>query len=927
MQVEELESRALPSAGGIVGSLHVLQAKLGAHPTKPHHGSPSPNIEVGSTITPTTTGTQAEEHVAISPINSNFLIEVISDFSLRGGFNTTKYAVSTDNGTTWTEGFVPLSGGMPATSDNQTWQANSDPVVAIDRLGNAYVADLYFNTGSNKANGVYVSVGTVTSSGVTFTQNATNAVLTHLSTSSTVSEDKEWIAVDNTVGLATSGNVYVTWTHFVGNTAAAIYFSQSTDHGQTWSAPVQISTAAQSGNVQGSQVAVGPDGTIYVAYEVQSFSQGAIKGQIFLAKSTNGGTSFTTPVSITGTASFFDLQSNGFPTTYRTNSFPSLAVGPEGNVYLVYGDNTKKGTGGNARVQFVESTDGGTTFTGPVTINNTSLGQTLMPSVAVDPATGWVWASWFNTQQGNSNLYDIYAAISTNLAASFSAGVRLTSADFIYNAGGGSFIGDYAGIAAAGGYAHPVWTAGSIDGTPANGALQTATLSGLSLPSSGFPFTLGTGTSYGKAVVTDSTGNVYVTGSFQGTVDFDPSAATHTLTSQAGSYDIYVAKYSSAGAWLWAADLGGSSYDVGQAISVDGSGNVYVTGDFEGSATFGPFLLTGPGSDDAFVAKLNASGVVQWAKNVSGAGSSSFGLGLKVDSSGNVYTTGSFTGTANFGSPVNSNGSADAFAWKLDTSGNSVWAIGLGGIGYDTGYGLGLDSSGNPYVVGSFSNLVNFGATPLTSTGLSDIFVTKLSASTGSVTWATQMGGSDYDEGYAIALDSSNNVFVTGYFNQTATFGGFSLTSTGGDDAFVAKLSNTGTVTWVRGLGGSGYDNAYALAVDSSGNVYVTGSFYHQLRLNIPGASSPYTLTGTPTANAYDMFFARFNSNGDLAWARDLGGSDSWNAGFGVWVDSSAATYLTGQFSGTVNFDPGPVGKNLTSPAGTSFFLSKINIG
>jgi hypothetical protein len=943
LQVEELESRDLLSAGSGAASLQALANPEHFANHRARHGHAAPRFEIGTTVTPTTTGPQAEEEIAISPVNPNYLIATISDIS--SGANVTKYAVSTNNGASWTDGFVPLSGGKPATSDNQTWNSNSDPVVAIDKLGNAYLASLYFDQGflgNVTANGVYVSVGTVTSSGVTFTTANTKPVLTNLNSNTTLNEDKDWIAVDNS-NSAFSGDVYVSWTHFTNSQADDwIYFSRSTDHGQTWSAPVKISTAAQDNHVEGSQVAVGPDGSIYVAYEAATYDSTnvhALTGQIFVSKSTNGGVTFSTPVLATPTTPFNDLDGNGFTSPYRKNSFPSLAVGPEGNVYVVYADQSQPSGGGNAEIRLVKSTNGGTSFGSPVLLNDQTAGQRLMPSVAVDQATGWVWVSWFDTRlnPSNNDLYDIYATMSTNGGATFSAqNIRVTQTtdDSGTNIIGSTFLGDYGGIAAAGGYAHPVWTKGSTDGSPANGALQTATLSGLSLPSTGnLPFTLGVGSSYGKAVVTDSSGNVYVTGSFQGTVNFNPNGTTN-LTSQGGS-DIFVARYSSAGALAWAVDLGGAGYDVGQAISVDSSGNVYVTGDFEGSATFGAAgTLTSPGSDDAFVAKLNATnGTVLWAKNVGGPGSSSFGLGVKVDSSGNVYTTGSFTGSANFnpnGSFVlSSAGSADAFVWKLNSSGTFVWAVGLGGSGYDTGYGIALDSSGNPYVVGSFSNTAKFGAVvQLSSAGSSDIFVAALSASTGSVTWADQMGGSGYDEGYAIALDSSNNVFIAGYFNNTATFGSFSLSSAGGDDAFVAKVNSSGTVLWVRGLGGTGLDDAYALAVDASGNVYVTGTFYHQLALEIPGTTSPFTLNGTTTANAYDMFFARFNANGDLAWARDMGGSDAWNPAFGLaWDSTSGSYYLTGQFSGTVNFDPGTSTKTLTSPAGASLFLSKIVIG
>jgi hypothetical protein len=422
---------------------------------------------VGPTVTPTTTVPEAEEHIAVDPNNSNNLVAAISDFALRGGFNTTKYAFSFSNGAagTWSERYVPLdANGFPATGDGRSWEANSDPVVAIDKLGNVFLADLYFNS-SNNANGLYVSVATL-ASGVAFTAASTYAVATNPSPTASISEDKEWIAVDNS-SSPYSGNVYVSWTRFTGCTSGgcssdAIVFSRSTDHGKTWSAPIQISPSSQNGAVQGSQVAVGPNGEVYVAYEV--FFVGG-KRQHFLAKSTNGGISFTTPVAATP---FFNELS--FKSTYRKNSFASLAISPtNGNVYLVYSDQPSKTLG--AEVEFVKSASGGASFTAPVVINDASAGQQFMPAVTVD-SSGVIHASWFDTRNsgGTSSLYDIYATRSFDGGNTFNPNARVTAS--LVNAGNASFIGDYAGIAAGGGFAHPVWTSGGFN----NGRLQTATL-------------------------------------------------------------------------------------------------------------------------------------------------------------------------------------------------------------------------------------------------------------------------------------------------------------------------------------------------------------------------------------------------------------------------------------------------------------------
>jgi hypothetical protein len=427
-------------------------------------GSP---YTVGATIDPTSTVPEAEEHIAVDPNNFNHLIAMISDFSLNGGFNTSKYAFSSNDGSSWSQHFVPLSGGFPATADGHIWQANSDPVVAMDKLGNVYLANLYLQVKGNKVtnDGYYVCSATL-ASGPTFKQSGCHAVRTSLTASSNV-EDKDWIAADNSSSTF-SGNVYASWTHFTSSTDA-IWFSRSTNHGVNWSTPIRINPSSQDGAVQGSQVAVGPAGEVYVAYEVFLVSG---QGRHYIAKSTNGGVSFGTPVPLT--PAFNNLS---FTATYRDNTFPALAVSPvsgKGFIYDVYTDQPAT----NARTAFVRSTaSGGLTFTSPIRVNNSTTGQRLMPAVAAD-TNGVVHMSWFDTRNSSSTgLLDIYATFTTNNGSSFAPNARVTSVHI--NAGGAGFIGDYSGIAPGPNgtmsHAHPVWTSGGVGGTT-SGRMQTATL-------------------------------------------------------------------------------------------------------------------------------------------------------------------------------------------------------------------------------------------------------------------------------------------------------------------------------------------------------------------------------------------------------------------------------------------------------------------
>jgi len=277
------------------------------------------------------------------------------------------------------------------------------------------------------------------------------------------------MAVDNTVSKF-SGTIYVTWTHFTTLTDV-IWLSKSTNHGVTWSPPIQVNPREQNGIVQGSQIAVGPDGSVYVAW---GFGDEACGGgtycQHFVAKSTDGGKTFGAAVPMA--PAFMPLS---FFSSYRINSFPSLAVSPVAGKDFVY-DIYPTQNGANSRIAFVRSTTpGGVTFTPPVSVNDSKVGQRCMPAVTVD-TTGVAHLSWFDSRNGfSADTLDIFATFTKNNGATFAPNARLTSG--LINATDAQFIGDYSGIAASPSgltrYAHPVWTNGGLS---ANGQLSTATL-------------------------------------------------------------------------------------------------------------------------------------------------------------------------------------------------------------------------------------------------------------------------------------------------------------------------------------------------------------------------------------------------------------------------------------------------------------------
>jgi len=434
---------------------------------------------------------------------------------------------------------------------------------------------------------------------------------------------------------------------------------------------------------------------------------------------------------------------------------------------------------------------------------------------------------------------------------------------------------------------------------------------------------------YSAAIATDASGNVYTTGYFDGTVDFDPGTGTYNLTSN-GSSDIFVLKINAAGNFVWARNMGGALSDNGKSVAVDASGNVYIAGGFQDIADFDPgpgtSNLTSAGNYDIFVLKMNASGNLVWAKNLGGTSSES-GSSIAVDPSGNVYTTGAFDNTADFDpgpatynlTPANVNLS-DIFVSKLDASGNFGWAIRFGDIAPDAGYSITSDVSGNIYVTGYFHGTIFFGCNTLsTSLTFPDVFVIKLNAAGGCL-WAIRMGGTSSDVGQSITTDASGNVYTTGYFRGTSDFdpgpGTYNLTALGFNDIFISKLNGSGNFVWAKSIGNvAGANNT--IGVDVMQNVYVAGAFEGTIDFD-PGAGI-YNLT---SAGKSDIFLCKLDPSGNFAAAQRMGG-DSTDIVSAIAVDASGTANTTGEFYGTADLDPGGGVHQFTSAGGTDIFVVK----
>ena len=388
----------------------------------------------------------------------------------------------------------------------------------------------------------------------------------------------------------------------------------------------------------------------------------------------------------------------------------------------------------------------------------------------------------------------------------------------------------------------------------------------------------------GCGIAVDASGNVYVTGYSDATWGSPVSGFSGDSES-----DAFVAKLNSGGVLQWNTFLGSSGDEEGYGIAVDASGNVYVTGYSCGDGDWGSSAVNGhAGSCDAFVAKLSNGGALQWHTFL-GSSSDEVGYGIAVDATGNVYATG-YSEADWGGSPVSTHsGSYDVFVAKLSNSGSLTWHTFLGSSSTDQSYGIAVDASGNVYATG-YSEATWGSPVNAFSAGIDheDAFAAKLDSS-GNLTWHTFLGSADDDDdtdnddtGKGIAVDASGNVYVTGYSDAAW---GSPVSAFSGDsesDAFVAKLNSSGVRQWHTFLGSSSRDRGYGIAIDGSANVYVTGS-----------SDATWGSPEIAYAGDSDAFAAELSSSGALAWNAFLGSSSEGDYGYGIAVDASGV-YVAG---------------------------------
>ena len=363
----------------------------------------------------------------------------------------------------------------------------------------------------------------------------------------------------------------------------------------------------------------------------------------------------------------------------------------------------------------------------------------------------------------------------------------------------------------------------------------------------------------------------------------------------------------------WTVAAGGTSEDRAFGIATDTSGNIFTTGQFRGTATFGTISVTAAGVEDMFVSKQDAAGNFLWVFAGGGSGPD-FGYDIVTDQSGNCYVTGTYHDQANFGGVnLNSTGIGDyeIFTLKLNASGTLQWVKSAGGSGYDVGRGIAI-SGAQLFVGGNIEGSVSFGNVNANGFGLYDIFVASYNLN-GGINWVSVAGGTGYDIANGVCADAAGNAYLTGYFQNTATFGSSTLTNTGNflTDIFVTKVNASGTFQWAqRGGNPNDDDIGRAIDCDASGNVYAAGEYR--------GTATFGTVTVT-NAGIADIFVAKYSTNGDLQYVSTEGGAGG-DYGYGI-AATSSKIYITGLFNGIVQFGT----TTLSSAGSNDIYLAELD--
>ena len=368
----------------------------------------------------------------------------------------------------------------------------------------------------------------------------------------------------------------------------------------------------------------------------------------------------------------------------------------------------------------------------------------------------------------------------------------------------------------------------------------------------------GSGNIHVKDIATDVYDNFYITGSFSGTADFDPTSNSVNLTSASALEDVFVAKYDNWGNFIWAKKVGGAGSDRASSIFVSGDSTVFIAGGFEGAVDFDPGVainqVVGNTVQDAFLLSLDHAGNFKSAYTFGGAGSD-LCTDLEMDGQGNLVVSGNFSQQVDFNptssvDTLTSFGALDAFILKVDTSFNFIWVKQIGGALNGEIRSIAIDANNKIYAVGAFRGTCDFDPSSTTNqltAENTDGFVVQLTSS-GAFSWSNRIGGKSDDEAIGIAIDQLYNIYVTGYFQDTVDFdpdttASLKLTAQGNSDHFIYQLDTASNFVSVQQYTGNVQSVPNRIYTNNN-IIYTAGSFTGTVDFDASAAVANRTVVG-----------------------------------------------------------------------------------
>lgn len=420
-----------------------------------------------------------------------------------------------------------------------------------------------------------------------------------------------------------------------------------------------------------------------------------------------------------------------------------------------------------------------------------------------------------------------------------------------------------------------------------------------------------------KSMALDSEGNIYLTGGFRNTVDFDPGPGVYEVSSY-DEYDLYVLKLDPTGSFLWVKTFASNGSEIGKSIEIDAANNILVAGDFEITIAFdvdAESWHTSVGNTDVFVLKLDNDGNYIWSKSF-GGWITDEPRNILTDSSGAVYTCGTFRGLVDFDTGDETyfidpgfDSPAASFIHKLDVDGNFVWVktIDISSICSE----MEFDSQNNLYVVGRFADTADFDPSEeifdLASVGGYDGFIQKFNTF-GDFLWAKSFGSVGDEICARIAIDGNDNLYVGGGFQDTVDFdlgdGIHNVVALGFTDIYVLKLDSLGEFIWAKTLEGPGHELLGDLNVQNDSTINICGTYvdFDGFRVDFDPEADEFYIVNHGWDEAFIM---SINDEGNFLWAKAIGGDDQ-DFSREVLTDSLGNIFFIGGFRGTADLDPSP---------------------